>query len=431
LKYINAQRDGVQNEVSRHVRGEQDVYDKGLYEGAIAGAIEDAARYNNDPEAVANAKRRIQSSIMKMGERFGLSAEVQKQMQEKNVSTMHAGIVERMIVNGQGTAAKDYLAKAIKDKKIDGADVAALEKGTRQASVAQESAEMVKTEYNIDDKVSDIVKRLQSFGKSQEAIDEAVTRVKQQRQIDDSDIRREQKSRVESAWKHIEDGGSFDTIQNKSDIDGMMLSRMQDYATLKRMGKEPMTGWGVYSDLSNRLAAGETDINLMDYRDKLSDGEFKSLSNDKQSAIKSAANVEAIGAPGTFTQKINDAIAANGIKIKADQGKFKQIIRSEMQRAAREKGSDLNYDERQSVIDRNQINMNFDGSWTGDQPLWKVKANGRLGDVSVNSIDDVPKTWQSTFNNFGKEWNEENAMHAYSLFLRGDKAGLKSFLEGT
>lgn len=421
MEYLERRRDQVTKDVGRHIAGQRDVYDQATFTASIAGHVEDAAKYYNDPQKIKMALAGIRVKTRKESDRFGRDPAVTMQAIEKNISLAHKSILERMIANKDASAAAEYL-EANKDE-IDGADIAKLENDTRKVGVDVVGAELAATFYDPDKKVGDIVKEIEAGPGTREQKDEAVKRVRTNRLIDDSDEKREKEESVDAAWKHLEDGGTYDTLPDKGAIDGPTLARMETYATKKRAGVEPVTDWALYSDLSVKIANGEM-VNPNEYRLKLADAEFKAIVNDVQSAISAKKRGEAMGEAGTLTQQIASAALAGSIS-KENKGKFQAAARSMIDREAKKLKRDLTFEERQVHIDRLMIEMEVPGT-VFDKSRWKLIGTDDERTSTIDSFDDIPASdlrfLKEKFERNGKPWNDDDGEAAYNLYLQGKSA---------
>lgn len=406
-----------------HAMSEGYKYAEETSENRIQALADEAVSSFSDPELVRRNILAIKTEFRGIEARNGWSRATANVHAVKAIMSLHQGVIERMVENGRASDARTYLDQAVQSGEVRGKTIARLEKYTKGATVAQESQTLLDAHYHADRPVGKIVAEISKSGADQEVIDQAVTRVRQRREIDRADEVERRKVLLTDAWNVIEQGGTTDslTFAMKDALDGPTLAQMDKYAHQKRTGAEPVTDWRLFNDLSIRIAHGDVSDNLYKFRGKLADSEFKALVNDQQAVVTAKRRGEALGEVGTLTQQINSAVSGWKAKYK---GHFQRVARSEIAREERANGKSLTYDQRQSVIDRLSINMDIDSWMTFDKPRWKIIGTDMEHGAKVNSFADVPPDDAASLKDYFEAhnipWTEDDAVDAYSIFLAGD-----------
>lgn len=183
-----------------------------------------------------------------------------------------------------------------------------------------------------------------------------------------SNRERGQRSAADAAWGIYGRSGRLDDVPASvlASMDGRDLQSLQDHAAAKAAGKGVVTDANTYLDLRDMLRtdpAGFRKLDLRRYIGKLSPSdleEFAKLQTSKGSELKDAA---------TLSQQLGNThnLLNWGGSDKAKKGAFDKAATDAIQTEARQRGRELNYEERQAVIDRMLIQGEVDGSgWFSD-----------------------------------------------------------------
>lgn len=425
--FISRRRDGISSDVKRHINGQRDIHDKGVFEASIAGAVEDAAKYYNDPARLKQARASIRVKSISEGNRFGRSTEETKQAIEKHVSSMHAAVIDRMVQNGEGSAAKEYLAK--NKKEIDGADIAKLEGAARKASVDEAGAKLEQVYYDPTAKVADIIAKIEATPASREEKDEAVKRVRTRRIVDDSDRAREEKDQRKGAWAHLEAGGSFDTIPNKENIEGTTLASMEKFALAKRSGAPSVSIKETYAEIWNQFRDAPEEFARRDLTKdwgNLSEGDRKRFENLQSGMLKSDAKEAAKRVTITKAMSLGKpAMRAAGIDPNAKKGKpaeklaqFQSALIEQLEIEQDAKGGKLDDKDIERVVDGLLLQGEKTGSgWIEDDDARQFQGDGEPWDMGDFAKDNAPtfKKWGASLGVSG----DDVAVYAEALRQKG------------
>jgi hypothetical protein len=150
------QRQGVAEQMSAHELRESDRAAAGAYEGALSAAASDAANAFTDPVAVARARHDGMLAVLARGKAQGWSPEETDAQLRGFTTTMHLGVVDRMLAAGDGLGAQAYLH--LHGGEIDGRARAGAD---RQAAAAGLDQRALGESRRIQSEAGDIGKQLQ------------------------------------------------------------------------------------------------------------------------------------------------------------------------------------------------------------------------------------------------------------------------------
>ena len=207
--YIGQKGDNIRGEVDRYEQKQKTIYDNGLREARIQGAIEDAATYSNDPAKIVQSINTIISTNKRSADANGWSPEEAKQISEDDISKMHMGVIDRLLAQKNGSLAAEYL-DAYKDQ-IDGDDIANAEKAVSGGVIsqkAQNETDMIMAQ-DIPLKDALVKARAEHTGAERDAI---VKRLKIRYGEASAEQKANDKASLEDGWALIQKGGTPDDL---------------------------------------------------------------------------------------------------------------------------------------------------------------------------------------------------------------------------
>ncbi|MBL4861381.1 MAG: hypothetical protein JKX96_11230 [Acinetobacter sp.] len=208
-EYIGQKGDGIREEVNRYEQQQKTIYDNGLREARIQGSKEDAIIYYNDPQKLAESESRIRSTMRRSAEANGWSPEETAQQIESEVSSMHKGVIDRMLAQKLGSDARQYLEK--NRKEIDGKDIIAIEKAVRVGVVSQVAQNATDTIMNQDMTQTEALAKARADYSGKER-DEIVKRIKVRYSEETTLETAQTKALLKSGWDIISKGGTPDDL---------------------------------------------------------------------------------------------------------------------------------------------------------------------------------------------------------------------------
>ena len=310
----------VDRTIQRHVSGEMRSYEEERTKSLLDVELNAALNAYQDPERVDMAATRITDAITNFARHNGLSAETRDAQVQGAVSSVYAGVVDRMLADGDDLAAKKYY-ESVKDK-ISGGDSVRTVKALELGSVRGESQRQA-------DRISDAAPNLTA------ALVEA-------RKLDDPDVRAATEDRLRQYYatksqakrqKEEEDEvRALNVIERTHDVhsiphslwdtfDGGTRSSLRSYARQLAEGLPVETNWQSYYDLLSFATSRDPKehaafmrTNLAGYRPKLGNRELEELTRlqAKMRAGGATADV-ALSGYQTTAGIVNGALNAIGI----------------------------------------------------------------------------------------------------------------------
>lgn len=253
---------------------------------SIAGSINQAAASVDesgsiDPTLAAGTKSDVSKRIQVLAEINGWAPE-RKQFEEgRYLTTLHKQVLQAMLAKDPAKAEEYYKANK---EEIDGADRDGIEKAieaTGEAKKGQDAVDRIITsgmteadalEYvrkNFEGKLEDDVNvRVRAFFAQQEQARE-----------------RAQRAANEAGWAHFDKTGKMPPPNVVAGMDPRTRIEMRRVIRAQAEGHEVKTDMATWLDVNNRIAAGEQ-VNLLDYRGRLSPGDIKHFAGKMASPEK-------------------------------------------------------------------------------------------------------------------------------------------------
>lgn len=320
----------LNNDLQRHTFTEARKFEEQTTEAGLATTRDDAVLNYQNPGKVASSIELQKVLVKEQAIRNGLPAEWVALKTKDVESKTHSAVIERMLSNGQDIEAQDYFNKS-KDF-LSGADSATLEKsleeGTRRGKSQRESDAIVKSTGSL----SQALEKARSI-EDPRLRDDTVTRVK--------DYYSQKKMAEDEAneQRHKQAGNIID--QTNGDLDKIPpnvwnqftvaeKSSLKAYAKAKKSGSDIETSWDDYYNLKTSAAnpALRDDFlktNLMTYRDKLGNSEFKELIDMQTSMRQGKSGDNNLDGFMSDQQIINASLGDAGINYDAKPGTAESI----------------------------------------------------------------------------------------------------------
>ena len=288
--YIGQKGFGLEKEIGRYEQSEKSVYDNGLREARIKGSKEDAATYYNDPQKLAESETRIRSTMKRSAEANGWSPEETAQQIESEVSSMHKGVIDRMLAQNLASDASEYLEK--NRKEIDGDDIAAIEKAVNSGVISQKAQKETDSIMALDMSEKDALAKVRSDYKGQER-DEIVKRVKVRYSEEASLESAQTKALLKSGWDKISKGGTPDDLTPTElaaagrQVDSMWTMAKNSKSRGKGFALSSETG--VLQEWLGKTDAEIADEDLTGLQPKMTENDYNKVvkrKNDAQRAVK-------------------------------------------------------------------------------------------------------------------------------------------------
>lgn len=302
----------LKQEILNHVTKEQGVYSAQVFKGTLDVETQNAVSRYQDPNGIAVSLERINAAVKSESERNGWPPEVEESVRANAFSKVHRGVIERMLANDDDISASEYYKQNKKQiSGPDGRDSVEIEKALEIGSTRGEA------QRNADKLVAG---RL--LGDALQKADK----------ISDVKIRQETKKLIRQHYADIESAQNqelelvfenaakiaYETRDMKK-ISPAVLSKLSakpEYLkVLNSLASEEdiNTNWATYYDLKTMASSDATSgqflkTNLLEYRDRLGETEFKEMVGI-QTAMRKGDDKDIAGFR-TAKQVVDDSLAA-------------------------------------------------------------------------------------------------------------------------
>lgn len=316
---------------------------------AILSAIDFGASNFGNPDAIVGARKDITERVEALASLNGWSQERADAELAENLTTLHEQVLQNM-VDEDPAGAKEYYAEHEHEIRGSARDTIkdAIETGEVATAGQQGADEIFSAEMSETEALAAARKKYK--GKER---DEVVRRLKV-RYDEQRIIKNEDQSRAnDEAWAVFERTGSTARIPptTVARMDKRLLSSMrtQEFNPADRIS----TDWAQYEELVNLAQSNPTEFAQIDLRmhyGKLNIQERATLS-EMQKDIQTNMTAGA----GTLVQQLGEAARLMEWDSGDAQtrGMFERAVRQEIADAQQATGRKLNYEERQTIIDRN------------------------------------------------------------------------------
>lgn len=323
--YVAQHKAELDTDIQKHVFAESKAFDNETTESGIAAAQDDATLNYHEPEKISNAIATQKAIIMDYAARNGLPPEAVKMKLEEAASKTHGEVIKRMLANGEDQNASEYYKQIKSD--VSGADSIHLEKSLEEGSVrgqSQRISDDIMTKGLSMSAALDQARKIQD----PKIRDATVDRVRDQFTQADAARRDAQEKISQSAGNIIDKTGSIDDVPPNqwTALSIAEKSALKSYAKMKSEGTAVATNWDDFYNLKTLASAPATrdafmKTNLMEYRDKLADGEFKQMV-DLQSSLRSGDGKAAEHLDGFRSDQdiVNGVLSDAGINHNAKPG---------------------------------------------------------------------------------------------------------------
>lgn len=344
--YIDSQGSGIGLELSKYEQAQKKAYDAGLVESRIQGAKEDAALNAGNPQAINTSKALIKSSLAKRADDEGWSGQETQQQIESEVSSMHMLVMDRLLANGQGMDAKQYLEA--NRKEIDGDDIAKAEKAVVAGALKQNAQAETDRIISLGLDTDDALKQARSL-KDPELRDEVVKRVKIRKSEEAAAETANTKALRDGAWEKISQGMTPDQLTPAElAASGRQVESMWTMTRNQAKRGKPFaltTKTGLKAKLEGMTDAEISEVNLHVHKAEMTETDWnKALTRQE----KAKRNIEALQKDPEASTAIERVLKQNAPK-KLNWGSTKA---SDDDRAIANKARDAMQDFVERTIER-------------------------------------------------------------------------------
>jgi hypothetical protein len=331
-------------------------------EAAVAAAKARSEAGGFAPNPITGIKSDILKRVRVIATLNGWSPE-RKQMEEaKHLTNLHKQVIQA-VIDKDPTRAREYY-EANKEE-INGAEREGVEKVLQvggQKLLAQTFADEVDAS-GMGEAEAIAAARAKFSGEDEAA---AVAEVKIRFAETQGARERAQRDASDTAWGVYARTGRVSAIPSSvlAALDGRDLAALKDHARVRAEGRAVKTDFGTYYDL-RQMAVNDPEgfrkVDLRRYTGKLSGSdlqEMASLQTGKPKEIKDAA---------TLTQQLSSTYDTLGwgASKREQKGAFDRAVTDAINTEQTRRGKELDYTERQAIIDRMAIEGDVNGMWPG------------------------------------------------------------------
>lgn len=422
--------------LNRHTSGQIKQYEEQQTKAGVELHMQDAILNYGDPTKVQGAIQNQKAYILDYAQKNGVPPERSAIMISEAESKTHYSVMNRMLNNNQDQLAENYF-KQNKDKFV-GTDALNAEK------VLEEGILRGKSQRFSDG----ILRKGLGLGESLEEArkisdpklrDETTRRIK--------DLFSEKKAAEEEVKSKLFENAAIFAEQNKDrpdpetwlKLDLNQRNAIDSRIKQLRQGIDPETSWTDYYDLKTIASNPSTKsqflkMNLMEYRPKMADAEFKELINLQTGLRNGDSGADAmLDGIRTDMQVVNDTLRAAGMNPTPKKGTneaekvslFRAKVDEQVAIYKRQTGSkSIGNDKVQEIVDNLLVKGEVPG--TGFFGLFKTKRSMfevQPGEQIVIEVDDIPKAElnkiKDAMQRRGIPYSDQKAIELYSKKTMG------------
>lgn len=398
-KIRQKERMDFDSQLTRHVAKEAEDYTESASKAGIITARNDAVLNYQEPGYVAQKIKLQEAAYMQTAS--GKAPEVVQQDIQNIRSNTHAAVINRMLENNQDGLAKNYFEKNKADLTSD--DLGKLEKSINTGTLRGESQRMSDKIIVSTDSMSSALEATRKI-ENPELRDETVRRVKDFYSTKKLAEEERNERLHKQAGQIIDETGDIDSIPPAlwNDLSVSDRSSLRSYSDKRKKGEEPSTDWESYYSLKTMAASPDLRqefmrTNLMTYRDKLSDSEFKDLVNLQDGLRqKSGQTIKELDGYRSNHEIVNTALSAMGLepnpkprdKDAARVSLFKRKVDEAVVQHQQRTGKPITNTEMQAIVDDLSVEGVVKRGWIFDDRARKFELEP--GQELEFRVKDIP-----------------------------------------
>lgn len=341
---------------------------------SINTSINFAAANANDPQAINIARNDITKRAAALSALDGKGEEWGKEFAAEKLTQLHTNVIQNL-VDVNPAAAREYYTKF--KSEINGTAHDQVDKMLKTGgikSTSQKFADSVIAE-GIDEPTA-LKRARETFDGEEETavVQEIKTRFAERAQIRE----RDQRTAADTAWGIFARAGRINAIPTNvlDAMDGKDLAALKKHALeVAGVEKLPKTDWNRYYELRQMATSDPQAFQKLDLR-----REFGSLGKseregliDLQAKVKDPKEVKNAATLDAQLSNMHDQLGW-GSSDKEKKGVFDRVVMDAIDAEQRARGKELNYQERQQLIDR----MIVEGKVVGSRPRFLPDRGGRF-----------------------------------------------------
>lgn len=376
--------------VQVHVNREVEKFDAERTQAALDNELNIALENYGNPARVQQSIDYQRAALTDFGRRTGAPAERIADMTARRVSHTRTGVLNRLLNTGQDLAAKAYFdahrGELVGEELLD---------AERAVSVGSTLGEAQRQSKAIAERHTSLTKALEEVDAIRDPkIQEATRdRVKERFAERKAQEREDYEALTEQAFGALVRTGNV-PAPLLAKLKPQELASVNSYRRQLAARQEPDTDWGIYYKLKNAAADPETrteflETNLLGYRSKLGDTEFKELVN-AQAGLRKGEPVPGIKSYRTTKQIVDGTLKSLGIPLTGKVSKrysrqaegFRRAVDEQITALQESTGKPVQPAQVQQIVDDIVIKR-----WR-DETLWEHLQEKDVSDI--DTIDEVP-----------------------------------------
>lgn len=391
--------------VSRHEADERRVSLVESAQASIATSIDLAAAHSDDPAALIEGKVEIRRRLAVVAQLNGYTPE-RREFEERVVLTrLHTQVINE-IADLEPEFAQAYLA-ANRDE-INGPERVALEK------LVSTSTTVAQAQNATDTLMAAGMSRAQTLAEARKRYsgaeeDEVVRRLNARFSELDAARAAGERQTADQAWDLFARGGLTSIPPSTlARLDGRTLQALKREEQRRAAGADIITNPDRYAELRTMAATDPNAFRALDLRQEfgqLAEAERRALLSMQIQLKKPDTSMDV----ASLERQLGNAKDLAKITDKAKQGQFDTAVTNQIQAEAKAAGRQLNYEERQRVIDRMLIEND---EWGRNRRLYQLPAGS---DINPVIPDDERRAIERALRSRGKAVTDAEVMRVFKI----------------
>lgn len=429
----------IDRQVRRHVMEQITEYRANELAGLVDNSVNQAIRAANDPDQVAIDLHKAVSALRTNGPKIGLGTEAINARVAAVQSKTHVGVISSLLASDQDQKAQAYFAAVqgqIGGDVIDEVKTK-LDQGSTRVAATKAADEIVKAGGTLTERRD----KAKSLPTKQREI--ALAIIEHEHQVSEQQKLEADRATMATLYNRIDAGASLREIMAHpawADFDGARRSSLKNYLADKLQGIPTKTDDATWYGLMTQAGSDPATfakLNLLDYRSKLSSGDFQQLAQHQASmnaATAAAAARKAAEDPvaGFMSNKdiVDNTLALYKINPnpKADTPEFAAIAQlnrmvAQQVNLMQSGGKKVAPADVQSIVDRILAQkVTTPGSWWNVWPGGKPGPWGqeekRLMDLKIGDVPPATRRiLEERLNRRGRGWTDQDILDGYYQIL--------------
>lgn len=416
----------------RHTASERQKYEGDVFKSSLDTTRSDLALNYMSPGKIDSILNSQRSVIQSYADRQGASPEMAQNLLNEELGKTHYTAISSMVNNGQDRLASAYFNRY---KAELGDRLEPTQKLVKEGSLRGESQrftdEMDRQNLSFEDQLS----KAKSI-EEPKLRDTTVERIKSNFALKEEAHREAQKGLFNSISAIVEQTKSRDQIPMEQWLllDQDARNKIDDRIKMLRKGIEPETSWDDYYNLRQMASYPETrnqflKINMLDYRNKLADGEFKQLVDLQSSMVNKDGKADPLlDGFRTHSEIVNSTLNEIGVDPTPKPGssaaksvnRFRQLVDQQIIVKQEATGKKVSSKDVEEIANQLASKVITDKGWLWDSKKRAFELeNPDIADVSVKDIPLAEKQKiEAYLRRTGRAINNETITQFYKAKLQ-------------